>query len=154
MEFLQIADRKQLQDLLRNLNPGTPAKFGLMSPQHMIEHLIFAIMFSNGKAPQDLIWPENKADRIRGIMIDSSRPLPMGFKIPLLPENDVLPLIHSNLDEAISALFAELDEFDRWFTEYPDSTPNHPTMGALGHGEWIVFHNKHFTHHFGQFGLV
>jgi len=29
-----------------------------------------------------------------------------------------------------------------------------PRLGKLNYKEWIIFHNKHFTHHFKQFELI
>ena len=42
----------------------------------------------------------------------------------------------------------------KYFEENKDATPINPTMGELNKQEWIIFHNKHFEHHFKQFNLT
>ena len=40
-----------------------------------------------------------------------------------------------------------------YFEENPDATFINLTFGELDKTEWDVFHEKHFKHHFNQFGL-
>jgi len=35
----------------------------------------------------------------------------------------------------------------------PDALKLNPTFGELNKAEWEIFHEKHFTHHFKQFGI-
>ncbi|MFI5156234.1 MAG: hypothetical protein ACHQEM_08610 [Chitinophagales bacterium] len=58
------------------------------------------------------------------------------------------------MDAAITQLKIELKNFDQFFKDHPLAKPVNPTMGPLDHKEWIIFHNKHFTHHFKQFNLL
>jgi hypothetical protein len=151
---IEISHRTHPFDLLEKLLPDTKALFGLMTPQHMVEHLAFAVRFSNGKIPQQLYFPKEKAEKVKMFSIDNDNVLPMGFKNPILPSDTLLPLEHPNLQSAIESLNAELTDFDFYFKSNPDSKPVNPVMGELTQQEWTIFHNKHFTHHFKQFGLL
>ncbi|MEO5966678.1 MAG: DUF1569 domain-containing protein, partial [Ferruginibacter sp.] len=79
--------------------------------------------------------------------------IPLGFKATMLTD-DLPPLYFPDLVTAIATIKKQLAEFDKYFSDYPDSKPMHPTMGILDKNEWNVFHSKHFNHHFKQFDLV
>lgn len=151
---LDISNRTQIITLLLTLEPNRQPIFGIMTAQHMVEHLSLVLRLSSGRGEQKLFLPEEKADKIRAIFIHGSRALPIGFKTPFLPADELLPLQYSDIPEAIHTLLTDLDNFDDFFRLYPGIKPIHPTMGALHHSEWIIFHNKHFTHHFTQFELL
>lgn len=151
--MVDISNRQQISTLLSGLEPNKQPIFGMMTAQHMVEHLSLVLKLSSGKGEQKLFFPEEKAEKVRSIFIHGSRALPIGFKTPFLPTDELLPLQCSDIPEAINILFQDLDNFDEYFRLYPDTKPIHPTMGALHHSEWIIFHNKHFTHHLTQFEL-
>ena len=141
---------KRLEKLVSNSSPA----FGIMTPHHMIEHLLFSIQFSNGKTPQKLFFSVEKAEQIKLIVIYSDAELPIGFKAPMLPKDELHPLSYHDLATAFEILKLELDAFDNYFKLNPANSPINPTMGELTHKEWIVFHDKHFKHHFKQFHLI
>lgn len=151
--MVDISDRQQILTLLSSLKPNKQPIFGIMTPQHMIEHLAQVLRLSSGKGEQKLFVPEEKAEKIRAIFIHGSRDLPIGFKTPFLPIDELLPLQFSDLDDAIQNLLNETDNFYEYFRLNPEAISLHPTMGALNHSQWIIFHNKHFAHHFKQFEL-
>ncbi|MFI5156737.1 MAG: hypothetical protein ACHQEM_11150, partial [Chitinophagales bacterium] len=77
----------------------------------------------------------------------------IGFRAPMLPP-DPVPLKNQSLEAAKEQLKQELNAFDEYFARDPDAKPTNPTMGPLHFDEWLIFHNKHFTHHFKQFNLL
>lgn len=151
---INISDRMHFFDLLNKLQPVTKALFGIMSPQHMVEHLAFSIRFSNGKEPQQMHYSTEQAVKIKSFMLYATEDLPMGFKSPVLPIDSLLPLKYISLAQAIENLKLELNDFDTYFQLNPSAAPIHPVTGELTHKEWIAFHNRHFVHHFKQFGLL
>ena len=52
--FIDITDRKNLNSLLKALRPETPALWGRMDVQNMVEHLVEAVGYTNGKRIADL----------------------------------------------------------------------------------------------------
>jgi hypothetical protein len=151
--MINIQNLDHVFELLEKLSPETPALFGIFRPQHMVEHLTLVLKFSNGKLPQPLYSEPDRAKHIKHYTIHTDREMSRGFKAPMM--TDELPeLSEKNLASAILKLKQELDDFDIYFKAHPYSKPKNPVMGELDHREWIIFHNKHFTHHFKQFGLV
>lgn len=151
--MININERDKIFETLSQLKSDSIPLFGKMTAQHMIEHLMLAISFSNGKLPQRIMVDERVAKTIRHYTINTDKEMSIGFKAPMLGD-DLLPLSHPDLKTAIEFLKKQLDDFDFYFKHNPDAKPISPVIGELNYGEWIVFHNKHFTHHFKQFGLL
>ena len=152
--MIDILDRTKLFEILSKLQTDSKPQFGAMTPQHMVEHLAFAVRFSNGKEPQQHHYPTDKEEKIKGFVIGTDNEMPIGFKSPVLPIEGIPTLKHSSLTNAIDNLKTELTDFDNYFINQPLQKPINPTMGELNHQEWVRFHNRHFTHHFRQFSLL
>ena len=59
-----------------------------------------------------------------------------------------------NLDQAKEKLIETLKEYLIYYRENPLVEHYHPRFGMLNKEMMELFHRKHFTHHFEQFGLV
>ncbi len=152
--MIDISNTQELISTLAKLTPEQKPGFGLMTPQHMIEHLGFVIEFSNGKQTSELQKSLETSIRWKQVLIYTDYEMQPGVKAPFIPE-DILPdLKYADLHIAIDGLFSELDDFKKFFEENPSIEVMHPALGLLNYKEWIVFHNKHFAHHFRQFGLI
>ncbi|MBI5729690.1 MAG: DUF1569 domain-containing protein [Ignavibacteriales bacterium] len=138
--------------LLVNLRSDTKQLWGKMTAQHMVEHLILAVRTSNSKLNIGCFNPPEKIPTLKRFLM-SGRPLPKEFINPLIGEG-LLPLEYENLEEAKLVLEKELEDYYKYFEEHPDATLLNPTFGELNKNEWDVFHEKHFTHHLSQFGLL
>lgn len=152
MTFINIDDRASLLALCNRLNDHQIALWGKMNTQNMVEHLIKTIHMTNGKKFAQLKTSEENALKVKQALIYTDMEMMQGIKSSLMGEEPD-PLVFKNLQEAISQLFVELDDFDKYFAQNPEMSPIHPRMGALNYKEWKVLHSKHFTHHFKQFGL-
>ncbi len=151
--MLDIYNKQDLTERLNKLKVDSIPVFGKMGAQHMVEHLAVTFMISNGKAPQKLHLPIEKVPRYKAALLNSDTDFPLGIKAPVLPDEPV-PLRFPDLPTAIEKFWKEFDVFEAHYTETPDSKPMHPVIGELDKNEWILFHNKHVTHHFKQHGLV
>lgn len=140
---------EQTEAILKQLNPEQAPLFGTMSPQQMVEHLLFLVEVSLGKYPQVLIIPEERAGKAKQYLIYTDNEMSEGIKLPAvngMPESLQFP----DLDTAKQQLWEAVSGYTT--NTFPDTM--HPVLGLLNQEEWIIFHNKHFTHHFKQFGLV
>lgn len=138
--------------ILEKLSVNSKALWGKMTPQHMVEHLIMTLQSSNGKIKVECVTPTEKLPASKRFLL-SSRPLPKLFINPVIGP-DLLPLKFSNLDEAKKMLKLELEDYYKFFRENSDAKTAHVTFGELKKDEWDIFHQKHFTHHLSQFGLL
>jgi len=122
-----------------------------MSAQHMVEHLILAVRTSNGKLNVGCFNPPEKWPTLKKYLL-SSRPLPQDFVNPIIGTN-LLPLEFESLEKALTVLRTEVEDYYKFFEMNPDALKLNPTFGELNKAEWEIFHEKHFTHHFKQFGI-
>jgi hypothetical protein len=137
---------------LYQLPTDAQPKWGVMGPQHMVEHLSLIMRVSNGKINAPLSSPEEKLPRLLNFL-RSEAPLPREFKAPGISATPA-PLRFAGMEEAIARLEREVADFRTFFKENPEATPIHPVFGPLSFADWVLFHNKHFTHHYAQFGLL
>lgn len=130
-----------------------PPQWGSMTLQHMVEHLADVFSASNGTLQVKVETPADKLEKIKRIMLFSDRELVQNFKSPVLPP-DPIPYRTANMQEAISKLKHEMEKFEQYYSTDKNRTENHPYFGALNYDEWVIFQNKHFTHHLKQFNLL
>jgi hypothetical protein len=145
--------RQQILEALQRLEDNTQPLFGIMTPQHMVEHIAQAVSISNGERTLSLMVDSDRASTQKRIMIFTDRPFPKGMKAPSL-DGKQPALMFNNLDEAKRELIRQFDLFDAWYHQHPEATCMHPFLGPLNQDEWVRFHTKHVTHHFQQFSLI
>jgi hypothetical protein len=151
---VDILNRQELNSILKQLNEDTKPRWGSLKAQNMIEHLATVLQYTNGKKQIAQRTTEEEGRKAKEAFIYSDVPMSMGLKSPLLPAEGPVPFEFDNLEEAKKELIKQLDDFEAFHAEHPDALFVQPRLGKLNYKEWIVFHNKHFTHHFKQFGLV
>lgn len=136
---------------LARLSPSTSPVWGDMSPQQMLEHLLWAVEMSTGRHPVDA--GERTPEHVRLLdFLESETATPRGYMNPLLVDG-LPPLRFQDLDEARVRLLGEV----QGFLDLPeDARPErgHPIFGPLTWDQWHSAHYKHFLHHLSQFGLV
>ncbi len=139
--------------LLEGLTPETKPLWGIMTAQHVLEHLKLTIHGSVGKIKLPLLQAEEKVPRSYAFLM-SDKPLFRNVKLPFTSNDKPPPLHYANFEEAKAKLLAEIPKFYAYYQEEPEARNMHPFFGNLNFEEWQVFHYKHFTHHLTQFGLI
>jgi len=150
MQFIEPS----LETILSHLNQldaNTPAKWGKMNAQRMVEHLSESILMSMGKHSTPLLIPTEKIEKMQSVL-ESDVPMPKDFKVPFASEE--FTLRHEEIELAVDELVDNWIAFEELYEENPDATNMHPFYGDLNASQWIRVHQKHFTHHFQQFGLI
>ncbi|WP_332020485.1 phenylacetic acid degradation bifunctional protein PaaZ [Kaistella sp.] len=146
---------KEIQKILNNLTENSERKFGLMTPQLMVEHLEEVLRNGFGSLePSD--FPEIPADKLELLQdwIYTDQKIRPGAQYPLLKEGEEPQLRFKNLTEAKENLLETLKEFLIYYRENAQAEHYHPRFGMLNKEMMELFHRKHFTHHFEQFNLV
>jgi oxepin-CoA hydrolase/3-oxo-5,6-dehydrosuberyl-CoA semialdehyde dehydrogenase len=138
---------------LQNLKSDTPANWGMMSAQHMVEHLVFHFRTAIGQIETQIVTPEEKIEKWQESLWNYIG-MPKDYKHPKLNPDSVMPLEFKNLEEAKTALLATWDEYQSFFKSNPGIKTNNAVFGALDKVHWDLLGRKHFHHHFSQFGLI
>jgi len=140
----------KVPELLKNLKSDTKADFGLMTPQHMVEHLtwITKVTTTRKGVPED--GPiENKMQKFFDAgCIFKHRPKE-GETAADLPA-----LKYGSLEEAIEQVPIAIKRFYDHYEADPDFKCYNPFMGEVGFTDIQKFHFQHYSYHFWQFGLL
>lgn len=139
---------------LRNeLSAETPATFGSMNAQQMIEHLSLIYDYILSDRTITILTPEEKIEKMKKLFLWS----PGGFKQGVV--NDFTRSLsfetqHPDMQTAINEF--EKRHWQVWnvLDKQVVAGKTHPVFGLLDNKEWIQFFTKHTWHHFNQFGLV
>jgi len=143
--------RAGMWDALAGLRADTPARWGRMTAQQMVEHLEWTFACSTGTQTVDCSIPEEHRPRYL-TFLTHDRPTPQGFENPALVAG--LPaLAHADLDAAAAALRREVDRYLAAAGSAPAVLRMHPLFGPIDAEQWSRTHYKHVRHHFTQFGL-
>lgn len=144
-----------VRKLLNGLSENSEKKFGIMSPQMMVEHLEEVVRkgleITDAKDFEQI--PEEQTEKLQDWLYTNNKIRP-GAQYPLLKESETPVLRHKNLDMAKEALLNSLKEFQIYYRENPHAQHYHTKFGMLNKEMWELFQRKHFTHHFEQFGLI
>jgi len=144
--------KEEAPQLLDQLKADAQPVWGLMTAQHMVEHLIVTYKMAIGRIKIPMVISEDKVERNRAYLIQDS---PMRRSVPSpTGKNELQPLRSASLSEAIEKLKAEIQKFDEFIAANPDHKAIHPYGGELNAGQWLLFNRKHMKHHFIQFGLI
>lgn len=145
--------KESIAAALNKLNEQTKAMWGLMSAQHMVEHLVFHFRTAMGQIPTEIVTPEDRIEKWQESLWNYI-PMPHEYKHPKLNPDAPMPLEFKNLNEAKTALLAAYDEYQAYYKANPDIKNPNAVFGSLDKWHWDLLSRKHFHHHFAQFGLV
>lgn len=136
---------------LSKLSAESKPQWGTMNAQRMVEHLTDSIQVATGKNPQALAIPEDKIEKSQA-WLESDKPMPKNFEVSFA-SNDI-PNRNEEIELAIDELVEEILFYDELFESDPTRKVVHPYYGALNYEQWNRLNEKHFTHHYEQFGLI
>ncbi len=143
---LNEADRAALRRRVESLTPSATARWGRLSVDRMLAHLVQSALMGLGELP---VKPRGR--RVFQVfplkhLILYVLPFPKGA--PTAPELLAAPA--ESLEEHRRALLALVDRMGKGPASGPG--PAHPLFGPLTRQEWGVLMHKHSEHHLRQFG--
>ncbi|MCB9232079.1 MAG: phenylacetic acid degradation bifunctional protein PaaZ [Bacteroidia bacterium] len=138
---------------LEKLKADTPAKFGKMTAQHMVEHLRYYLKVALGQITQPLVTKEEMLEAFQDSLY-TYRKFPKGTHDPELKEGNMRELEFDSLEAAKKAFLETFAEYELHYIDHMDFEATHPVFGSMNKEKWDLFNRKHYQHHFEQFGLV
>jgi oxepin-CoA hydrolase/3-oxo-5,6-dehydrosuberyl-CoA semialdehyde dehydrogenase len=147
-EFLS----NEFPELLHSLNAETEANFGLMTAQHMVEHLIKALGSATVKYEGERIKPATEQQLGMQKFIKSGSVL--SHRPSDKTKEDLLTLDYKTLEEAISKVPETVQTFYAFQDDNPDYIPYASFMGEVLYEDVELFHYMHVRYHLWQFGLL
>ncbi len=146
-------NRGWLESMLNKLTEDAQPSWGIMTPQHMVEHFEFFHRMSIGEIPTEVETPEKYIERVQDSLFNYE-PMIQQFDHPLLRKGKVEDLRYGSLDDAKKALLESYDAFEMYFKENPEAETPNTVFGMLNKELWDLLNRKHYHHHFSQFGLI
>lgn len=146
-------DKAAIADKLSQLSADSKPAWGIMSAQHMVEHLEYILKLAMSQHETTITTPEKYLERYQDSLWNH-RPMPSEYDHPDLRKGKTEGLIHENLETAAKSMLTTYDEFQLFFKENPGLKTTHPVFGELDKQHWDLLNRKHFNHHFEQFGLI
>lgn len=138
--------------LLKKLSPDTAPNFGLMTSQHMIEHLIGALQSTIVKHEGERENPANENQ------LGMQKFIRSGSVITHKPSDktkaDLPALTNASLEAAIALVPKAVQDFYDFQDNNPDYKPYAFYMGEMLYEEIELFHFMHIKYHLWQFGLL
>ena len=150
--FLNFDDKENLISKLKTLKIDQQPEWGIMTPQHMVEHLIVTTKISNGGLSVPCRIPVEQIPQYKAFLLESDQEMQKGIKANGM--EGLLDLRYPSLEASIEKLEEEIDKFNTFFENNPDAKITNPVLAEIGYEDWKTFHKKHYTHHFKQFGLM
>jgi hypothetical protein len=142
---------KDVMELLKNLRPDTEPAFGLMTAQHMVEHLSWSLKGCTKRAGE-VENPPTKGQLGFQKFIENGAILqhrPSDKTKADLPE-----LRYENLEAAIVQIGIAIERFYSHFEANPDFKSYSKFFGELNFEQLELFNHNHYRYHFWQFGLI
>ena len=137
---------------IKNLSQVQKPSFGIMTPQHMVEHLIYVTKVTTKRYGEpDPKLQEHQVGMKKFILSDADFPKNV---TPININAELKPLKYDSLEVAIDDLPKTIKKFYDFYKQNPDFKCYNPHMGELDFNLCERLHFKHYTHHLKQFGLI
>lgn len=147
-------DTETIEKALSKLTEASKPKWGLMTPQHLVEHLELSYRMAAGEVQDfEIATPEEKLEKVQATLWNYD-PMPRNFKHPLLKKEALEDLRYKDLETAKQKFREAREEYENYFKENPDALTKNAVFGWLTKFEWELLHRKHLNHHFEQFNLI
>ena len=142
-----------IENILNGLLSDTRPHWGILSPQHMIEHLEYFNQVALGSIKIDFITPAHRLEKYTESLYNYRR-MPKSYQLEILKKGETEDLRFDSFEKAKEAFLTSLAEVEAKFNSDPGFKAFNPTFGMLNRYEWQLYCQKHFQHHFEQFGLL
>ena len=151
--FVEMTDNK-IQEYLAKLSSDSKPKWGIMTPQHMIEHLEYTYKIASGEIQDfEVSTPEKILEKVHASLYNYDK-FPRNTNFPLLEKDTLDTLRYDDLEIAIGKFKEERGKYLDFFKENPDAKLKNMVFGDMNRYEWYLLERKHLNHHFEQFGLI
>lgn len=137
---------------LAEIQPQAVPEWGIMTPHHMVEHVLVTWRISNGRARVKSPLPDEEIARRRAFLF-SDLPYERGIRNPVQGDG-LQPLRKPDMAAALVQLSDEVKTFFEYHQANPSAVEMHPVFGELDYIGWLRFQAKHMAHHAAQFGIA
>jgi oxepin-CoA hydrolase/3-oxo-5,6-dehydrosuberyl-CoA semialdehyde dehydrogenase len=151
--FVEMTEAK-IHECLHKLTDNSKPKWGILTPQHVLEHLEHGYRILSGEIQDfDIVTPEKILDKVHNSLYNYEK-FPHGTAFPTLKKGEVEDLIHPDLETAKAKFLEAREKYTTFFNDNPEAILKNMVFGELNKYESYLLERKHLNHHFEQFGLI
>jgi oxepin-CoA hydrolase/3-oxo-5,6-dehydrosuberyl-CoA semialdehyde dehydrogenase len=151
--LVEMTDAK-IQECLNKLTENSIPSWGILTPQHLIEHLEEGYRIMSGEIQDfEIATPEKILDKVHNSLYNYDK-FPMGTQFPTMKKDELEDLIHPDFETAKAKFLEARDNYKAFFKENPEAILKNMVFGELSKYESYLLERKHLNHHFEQFGLI
>ena len=151
--FVEMTEDK-INACLSALKEDMKPKWGIMTPQHMVEHLEYTYKIASGEIQDfEIATPSTILDKVHNSLWNYDK-FPKNSQFPQLEKDTLEPLKHPDLATAIEKFKAQREKYLEFFKENPEAKLKNLVFGELNKYESYLLERKHLNHHFEQFNLL
>ena len=151
--FTEMTEDK-INECLSVLKEDAKPKWGIMTPQHMIEHLEYTYKIASGEIQDfEISTPSTILEKVKNSLWNYDT-FPKNSQFPELEKDTLNDLKHENLVTAIKSFKVQREKYLEYFKDNPNAILSNMVFGELNKYEWYLLERKHLNHHFEQFGLI
>lgn len=144
----------KVQQMLQEVADDSNRKWGIMGPQHMVEHVASVFDFSTGKFGIPFSGDPQEAAKQKAYFFSNAYPFPRNLALSNTDPKSPPELKAENMEAAKQMLAQSHQDFVEHYEKQPDDKNPHPFFDILDYPEWVEFHEKHLDHHMMQFSLI
>jgi len=151
--FVEMTDEK-IEECLSKLKPDMKPKWGIMTPQHMMEHLEYTYKIASGEIQDfEVATPEKILEKVHASLYNYDK-FPKNTNFPSLEKDTLDKLKYEDLETAKTKFLEARENYKACFKEHPNAKLKNLVFGELNKYESYLLERKHLNHHFEQFGLI
>ncbi len=150
--FTEI-NEESIAESFSKLTADSKPQWGIMSAQHMVEHLEHFLKMAVGEIPGEVVTDERHLEKIQASLFNYND-MPKEFDHPLLKKGETEDLRFEDLDAAKAGLMTAFQAYEDYYRDNPEALHPNPVFGTLDKELWDLLNRKHFNHHFKQFNLI
>jgi len=151
--FVEMTDEK-IAECLNKLSEDTKPQWGILTPQHLLEHLEHGYRIMSGQIQDfDIVTPEKILDKVHNSLYNYDK-FPKGTAFPTMKKGELEDLVHLDFETAKTKFFEAREAYKAFFKENPEAKLKNMVFGHLNKYESYLLERKHLNHHFEQFGIL
>lgn len=151
--FVEITEDKIIESLSK-LKEDTKPKWGILTPQHLLEHLEEGYKLASGEIKvAECVTPEKIVEKVHNSLYSYDK-FPKGTHFPTYKKEELEDLKHPDFETAKAKFLEAREAYLLFYKENPDTVLTNMVFGDLNRYEWYLLERKHLNHHFEQFGLI
>jgi oxepin-CoA hydrolase / 3-oxo-5,6-dehydrosuberyl-CoA semialdehyde dehydrogenase len=151
--FVEMTNEK-VEACINKLTQDSKPKWGILTPQHLLEHLEQGYRIMSGEIQDfEIATPEKILEKVHHSLYNYEK-FPQGTAFPTMKKGELEDLIHPDFEIAKAKFFEARAAYQSFFKENPEAVMKNMVFGELNRYESYLLERKHLNHHFEQFGVL